>query len=66
MNTNDNDPMARPISPVERLKLARTCRELDINMAHYASDQALIQAITAAVLAEVAEEENPEAGFYQI
>jgi len=53
MNT-ENDPMARPLSPVERMQLVPVCRDLGINMVDYTSDRALCQAITEAVLAEVA------------
>lgn len=60
MNTDNNDPMARPLSPVERMKLVPVCRDLGINMADYTSDRALCEAITKAVLAEVAAEAGIE------
>jgi hypothetical protein len=55
-----------PFSPIEREKLKQPCRELGINMDNYSSDQALEEAITGAVLAEFAAEQNPEAGYYEI
>jgi hypothetical protein len=35
-------------------------------MAHYTTDQGLCEAITAAVLQEVAAMDTPERGFYEI
>jgi hypothetical protein len=61
-----NDPMTRPLSPVERTKLVPVCQELGINMAHYTTDQGLCEAITAAVLQEVAAMDTPERGFYEV
>lgn len=66
MNMNIDDPMKRPLSPVERMKLMPVCQELGINMAHYTTDQGLCEAITAAVLQEVAAGEAPERGYYEI
>jgi hypothetical protein len=63
---NTNDSMDRPISPVERIKLMKVCTELGIDMARYPIDRDLRNAITAAVLAEVASEDAPELGFYEI
>ena len=63
---NTNDSMDRPISPMERMKLVPVCRDLGIDMARYPIDRDLRNAITAAVLAEVASEDNPELGFYEI
>ena len=57
---------SRQFSPIERERLIRPCRELGINMNNYSSDQALEEAITEAILAEVAAEQNPEAGYYEI
>jgi hypothetical protein len=56
----------RTFSPMEREKLKIPCRELGIDMSKYSSDAALEDAITAAILAEVAASLNPGAGFYDI
>jgi hypothetical protein len=64
--TNTTDWKTCPLSPVERVKLMPVCRELGIGMDHYRSDQALCEAIEAAVLQEVAAMDTPERGFYEI
>ena len=64
--TNTTDWKTRPLSPVERMKLVPVCRELGIRMEHYQSDQALCEAIEAAVLQEVAAMDAPGRGFYAI
>ena len=55
-----------PLSPYQREKLKAPCRELGIDMSDYSSDEALVDAITAAILQEVEAEQNPGVGFYQI
>ena len=51
---------------MEREKLKIPCRELGIDMSQYSSDAALEEAITSAILAEVAASQNSGAGFYDI
>ena len=60
------DPMNRPLSPLERERLKPALTAYGIDPNNYTSDAALCAAITQAVLAQVAAEANPEAGFYEI
>ena len=63
---NTKTKTSRYFSPMEREKLKIPCRELGIDMSQYSSDAALEEAITSAILAEVAASQNSGAGFYDI
>jgi hypothetical protein len=55
-----------PLSPIERERLKPACAAYGVNPENYTSDAALCQAISEAVLAWFAAEQNPEAGYYDI
>jgi len=63
---NTTSKSFQPLSPAEIPHLRRVCAELGIDPAYYHSDEALCQAITDAILAEVEAQDRPSAGFYQI
>ena len=66
MKTKRQSAWDLPLSPMERERLKPACAFYNINPANYTSDAALCDAIAQAILAQVAAEQNPEAGYYEI
>lgn len=66
MKMNKQSAWDLPLSPLERERLKPACAFYNINPNNYTSDAALCEAIAQAILAEVAAEQNPGAGYYEI